>query len=209
MLCRTATAGIALAILASIGFAYGAVPPPPAHWFVSSQRLGEGFIYYTATLDRTVAYEGSSSGLLKSKSLESNTSATLMQAARATAFRGKRIKFSAYLRTRDVTQSAGLWIRAEDADGGIVAFRNSQTPWASASRVRGDSEWTRVQMIVSLPSSSVAMFYGVQLFGPGSVWIDKARFDILGDAELPSADAVPRFITGQRHRTLSWRIQTI
>jgi hypothetical protein len=51
----------------------------PAHWFVSSQRPGEGVQHYVASRDSSVAYSGSSSGMLKSKFYDPDVSGTLMQ----------------------------------------------------------------------------------------------------------------------------------
>ena len=96
------------------GAAYGDAPPasPPLHWFVSGQDNVQAKKEYSGELDRTVAYEGSSSGLLKSNSTTAQ-SGTLMQLAAAAPYQGKKIKLKAFLRSRDVAQRAGLWVRAE------------------------------------------------------------------------------------------------
>lgn len=47
-----------------------------------------------------------------------------MQTASARPYLGKSIEMKAVLRSNDVAQRAGLWIRADDIDGTTVAFRN-------------------------------------------------------------------------------------
>jgi hypothetical protein len=110
---------------------------------------------------------------------------------------------STFRRCRDVTQRAGLRIRAEDAHGGVIVFRSSASPSPAAehpSYVRGDGNWTETDMTVEVPSSSVALFYGVQLLGAGSVWIDDVRFDVVGDVDPSTATAVPVLYNAPPHR---------
>jgi hypothetical protein len=189
---------IALCVLGMVSFrvalAGGDDATPPAHWFISSERLGDGIRNYVAARDTTVAYSGSSSGVLKSKTSDAAASGTLMQAAAGGPYRGKRIQVSAYLRCRGVSQWAGVWIRAEDAQGGVTVFRNSTTQRTAADpapSVRGDQDWTPIRITIDVPNSSVAIFYGVQLIGAGTVWIDDVSFDIVGDADPEDDRAVP------------------
>lgn len=172
----------------------GSEPPVPEQWFISSQVPDEGERNYSASLDSSVVYSGSSSGVLKSTTGDQTVSGTLMQAASVGPYRGKRIEFRAYLRCRDVTQRAGLWIRAEDARGGVTVFRNSALGSPATehrSYLRGDQDWTETDMTVEIPISSVAIFYGVQLLGAGIVWIDDVRIDVLGDADPATAGFAP------------------
>jgi hypothetical protein len=178
----------------SVTLASDDVATAPAHWFISSQRPGEGARNHVAARDTTIVYSGSSSGVLKSKTSDTAASGTLMQAASVGLSRGKRIEFRAYLRCQGVTQWAGLWIRTEDAQGGVTAFRNSQTsrPLAGpAPSIRGDHDWTPVRITIDVPNSSVAIFYGVQLIGAGTVWIDDVTFEAVGDADRQADGVVP------------------
>lgn len=111
-----------------------------------------------------------------------------MQQVAGQRFAGRKIRFSAYIKTQTVRKIAGLWIRAENAGGRIIAFQNVSSPGSSA---RGTTGWRQVHIIINIPKTTTAVFYGVLLAGPGAVWIDNVRFDVLGKAD-PDAPG-PRF----------------
>jgi hypothetical protein len=166
----------------------------PADWFLASQQGPDGARQFTVGLDSTVAYGGSSSGFLRSNSTGSSQSGTLMQAAVAKGFEGRSVSFKAYVRSQDVVGIAGLWLRAEDANGGVVAFRNvysSRKPEEKHPSLRGTAEWTPAELNVDIPSSAVFLFYGIQLIGSGEVWIDSVSFDVRGLADELSGSSAP------------------
>jgi hypothetical protein len=180
------------------GCAYGDAPTatPPPHWFISGQESAQAIKEYSGAIDHTNAYEGSGSGLLKSTS-DAAHNGTLMQVSSAAAYRGKSLKMRAFLRSNEVAQRAGLWIRADDINGTTVAFRNCFSPSAPQSFVQGNSAWKEVEISIDIPDSAVALSYGVQLIGTGAVWIDNVGFDVIGPyppghAEQVSPTAHPR-----------------
>jgi len=185
-------AAVAFALAALSIRAYGEAQGSLAHWFISSQEgTLQGRTNYEARIDHQTVFEGSASALLSSKSSNRGASGTLMQQARAEPFKGKRIELSAYLRSRDVSNVAGLWIRAEDEAGAVLAFNNLQFSDGHTSFVRGNSEWTKASLVVDIPSSAASLYYGVRMEGPGSVWITHVQFAILGDAHVDSGSGIP------------------
>jgi len=166
----------------------------PSHWFISSQNPGEGARYYVGRVDHATVYSGLASGVLASTTSEANVSGTLMQQARASAYSGRTIVFSAYLKTRDVSRGTGLWLRADAANGLVVAFKNAWSRSQVGQILRGSTEWRKVELVIDVPSSAVALAYGVQMSGPGTVWIDHVRFEVrVTDAQ--AADATPLTVT--------------
>jgi hypothetical protein len=163
----------------------------PANWFVSSQIPGAGIQNYEAAIDHDHCDGGRACALFKSRSQDTGASGTLMQAVDATSFKGKRIRLSASLKTLALPRGAGLWMRAENAAGGIIAFKNYQSVPSENSAVRGDSEWTHVELVQDVPDSAAALFYGVILNGTGKVWISHVRVDVLGNASTESTDTQP------------------
>ena len=169
----SATAFIFLIVF---GGASRAEATPPSHWFVSSQTP-EGARNYVGSVDHTTAYSGSASGALSSMTSDPNLSGTLMQRARASAYAGKTIVFSAYLKSSGLSGTAGLWLRADAADGLVVAFKNAWSRSQVSQLVHGSTEWRQVALVIDVPSSAVAMAYGVQMSGGGIVWIDHVQID--------------------------------
>jgi hypothetical protein len=169
-----------LLVISSLAMIHSAAAAPPPDWRLFSMAPGEGPRYYIARMDHATAYDGSGSALLESKTDALSRSGTLAQGVVGNAFAGRKIQFSAYIKTRNVRKLAGLWIRAEDVTGRVIAFKNVSSP---GSRLRGTTDWTQVHIAINIPSAAVAIFYGIQLLGTGAVWIDNVRFDVLGKAD--------------------------
>jgi hypothetical protein len=149
---------------------------------------------YVVTLDREVRTSGKSSALI-SALRDSGGYATMFQTSAATPVRGKRVRFSADIRTQDAADGANLLLRAEDAGGKTVAFDNMQSSFGADRRadrlynrgVMGTTEFSRQQVVVDIPDSSRVITYGVSLFGGGKIWIDNASIEVVGNATPTTA----------------------
>jgi hypothetical protein len=173
--------------------AYGEVPKmtPPPDWFISGEHSAAARQEYAGGTDHTIAYEGSRSGLLESIS-DTAQGGTLMQVSSASAYKGKRIRFSAFLRSNEVAGRAGLWVRADDADGTTVAFRNCYFASAPKSFVQATTGWKQVEISIDIPDTAMDLSFGVQMQSTGTVWIDNASIDVIGPYEPARADQVER-----------------
>ena len=75
----------------------------------------------------------------------------LSQFIRADDYRGKRVRFSAYVKTHDVSAAssgAGLWMRV-DGNGGILAFDNMQN-----RPIMGTTDWKLVSVVLDVPNDA-------------------------------------------------------
>src|SRR4051812_20977933 len=70
-------------------------------------------------------------------------------------FAGESLELRGFLRTEDVSNFAGLWMR-EDGDSGSVAFDNMQ-----ARQLKGTTEWTEYSIKLPLEKSAKRLFFGV------------------------------------------------
>ena len=103
-----------------------------AGWFLSAPRLQA----FEIGVDREVHFSGAASGRLASTERGSGAG-TMMQSISAEAYRGKRLRFTAVLKTRDVDGWTGLWMRVEKPDRHGAFDNMQQRP------LRGTTEWTR------------------------------------------------------------------
>jgi hypothetical protein len=186
-------AGVSVCLAVTWGGARGDAQSttPPLHWFISGQQSARAIKEYSGSIDHTNTYEGSGSGLLKSLS-EVAHDGTLAQVSSAAAYRGKSLQMRAFLRSSEVAQRAGLWIRADDINGATVAFRNCFSPRAPQSFVERNTPWKEVEINLDVPDSAVALSYGAQLKGTGSVWIDNITFNVIGPADPDHAEYAAR-----------------
>jgi C-terminal processing protease CtpA/Prc len=154
--------------------------PTVAGWSGNDLVGGE----YRVGLDRTVAHSGTSSGHITARSAAPDGFGMLAQSLRAEAYRGKRVRFSAYVKTRDVTGSAGIWMRV-DGNGGALAFDNMGT-----RPVRGTTDWHQVSIVLDVPSEADGFALGMLMTGPGQAWIDDASLEVVG-SEVAITNMMP------------------
>ena len=99
-----------------------------------------------------------------------------MQTSKAEKFRGKRLKMSADVKTEDVKQWAGLWLKVERKDGKVLAFDNM------ANRpIRGTTDWKRYEIVVDVPKNAEHMGFGILLERAGKAWVSDISFEVVAE----------------------------
>lgn len=113
------------------------------------------------------------SAFLTSKAGDPAHYGTLMQNFVPTKFRGKRVRYSAYLKTEDVAHGAGLWIV-------VIGAKNNNHAWnMTAKPIRGTTDWKKVEWVFDAPNDARYFSFGIDLTGKGKVWVDDFRFEIV------------------------------
>lgn len=147
---------------------------PPVGWAGG----GKGYI---AEVDRTIGYSGDSSARITALA-NRNGVGNISQTLDATAWRGKRVKFSAQLKTDSDSQGfSGLWMRLEAADGRLVSFDNMG---AKERRLYGTTQWTASQLVLDVPETASIANFGFVLSGTGRAWMDDVRVEVV-DQKTP------------------------
>jgi RNA polymerase sigma factor (sigma-70 family) len=100
---------------------------------------------------------------------------TLMQMFKADDYRGKRMRFSAEARTKDVDGWLGLWMRVDGDTQRSLAFDNMQS-----RAVKGTTDWERYDVVLDVAEEATAIAFGVLLSGRGEGWISGVRFEPVG-----------------------------
>jgi erythromycin esterase-like protein len=91
------------------------------------------------------------------------------------AARGKKIRYSGWIKTEGITRGfAGLWWRA-DGEAGVLAFNNMQD-----RGIKGDSDWTEYALELDIPEQAVNINFGAILPGDGKAWFDDLKVEIGG-----------------------------
>lgn len=111
----------------------------------------------------------------------------------------KKIRFSGYIKTQDVTKGwAGLWWRV-DGDSGVLAFDNMQDRGAS-----GTTDWKRYEINLPVASDAKNINFGAIFTGEGTAWLDDLTVELDGvayantnDFDLDFESPIPKgFYTG-------------
>jgi len=161
----------------TVNVEYAPAPPTPV---VRRDPLPTGWMQmgmgtFRVGLDRSVSHSGEASGRVTAASPAEMEFGSLSQIIRADAYRGKRIRFSAYVKTREAGgNGAVLWMRV-DGGGGMMAFDNMMT-----RGVRGTTDWTQASIVLDVPADAEGILFGLILSGTGEAWIDDASLEAVG-----------------------------
>lgn len=148
-------------------------------WFLS----GSHPYHYEIGIDQKNVHQGKASGYLKSKTVqERDEFATMMQQFKAHSFIGKRVKLSGFIKTKNVKQFSGLWMRVDSASEDMLQFDNM-----SDRPIIGTNHWNRYSIVLDVPENSAIISFGILLTGEGEVWLDGLSFEIV-DLDTPSTN---------------------
>lgn len=138
-------------------------------WFIS----GSHPYNYEIGIDQKNVHQGKASGYLKSKMVQGEDEfATMMQQFRADKYKGRRIKLSGFIKTKDVKQFSGLWMRVDSTSEDTLQFDNM-----SDRPIIGTNHWNRYSIVLDVPETSAIIAFGILLAGKGEVWLDGVRFE--------------------------------
>jgi len=144
----------------------------PKGWFPAGSHPKD----YEMSIDRDVSRSGKASASLKSIVPETGGFGTLMQTFKADAFRGKRVRMSGYVKSREVKDWAGLWMRIDGSKSDeMLGFDNMQD-----RPIKGTTDWAKYEIVLDVPEQSGGIAFGILLGGRGQVWMDDLKFEVVG-----------------------------
>lgn len=148
----------------------------PKGWFVAGSKPTE----YESGVDVSAVHNFHPSAYLRTKAPLVQGFGTLMQDLGATRYRGRRVRFSAFVKTRDAQNWAGLWMRVDNGPE-MLAFDNMQD-----RPIVGTNDWRRYSVVLDIPRQATGIFFGVLLNGSGEVWLNDTKIEIVGPDVLPT-----------------------
>lgn len=148
-------------------------PPFPGGWqadlSASQYRIG---------LDSENRHGGKAAGFIEPRVADPEPPAngSLLQTISAKNYRGKRLRFAAFVKTKDLDRWARLrtlvWNSSPDSNDS-----------ATSPEIKTDADWTRYQVEFSVADDAVTIECGLNLVGRGRVWIDDASLEVVGKAD--------------------------
>gem|GEM_PF-1046278 len=142
-------------------------------WF----KAGNQTKSYETGLNSSESKTGKKCAYIKSTEDEIKGFGTLMQTCSAKSYLGKRIKMIGFIKTKNVTNWSGMWLRVDPKyRGKYLSFDNMHD-----RSIKGDTDWVKCEIILNVPKESGTLNYGVLLDGTGEVYFDRISFEILGD----------------------------
>jgi hypothetical protein len=89
---------------------------------------------------------------------------------------------SAKVRTENVTDWAGLWMRVDDFNSELIAFDNMQN-----RPIKGTRDWQPYEIVLDVPSESERIAAGILVSGAGKAWISDVHFTPVSK-QIPTTD---------------------
>lgn len=130
---------------------------------------------YDMTIDTAVKHSGQASASLQFVGKQPDGFGTLTQQFKPDAYRGKRLRMSAWVKTEKAEDRAQLWFRI-DALKNQPGFDNMGN-----RRITGVTDWRRYELVLDVPNEAINIAFGVMSFGTGRVWVDDFAFDVVGN----------------------------
>ena len=139
-----------------------ALEPVPEPWQVSGTHQRS---YLAGLMPSASSYHGSRVVRLGLRTgiAEPAGFGTLMQSISATRYAGRRVRFAAAIRTHEVSDWAGLWLRI-DTSSGPNRIDNMHDRALSQS-----TEWQQAAVVLDVPDDATSLHFGVLLSGAGAV----------------------------------------
>jgi hypothetical protein len=97
-------------------------------------------------------------------------------------FSGGAVELRGYLRLKDVSGSAGLWLR-QDGHGQMLSLENMQS-----RQLKDTHDWAQYSITLPIDPRAEQLLFGVLMSGTGTLWADDLELLIDGK---PIADASP------------------
>ncbi len=142
----------------------------PKGWLLAGSKPNN----YVTGIDPTATNQGHASAFLKAKPSATEGFGTLMQSFSASQYNGQRVRFSASVKSEEVNDWAGLWMRV-DQGSNVVAFDNMQS-----RAIKGSNGWQDYSVVLDVPQDSTMISFGILLSKGGAVWISNITFEAVG-----------------------------
>jgi hypothetical protein len=158
-------------------------------------RFDNGSGTYAVALDSAVHHAGTRGVRIETLSSTPIGVGNLIQSIQAGQFAGKRVRLSAWVRTRDLMGGVQLWLRADARS--IMRLDNM------ADRALGESqEWRRIESVMDVPADAFALAFGVFVRGPGTVWLDHFSLEVVSSdvptTKLAGESPIPEALLNER-----------
>ena len=138
-------------------------------WFLAGSKSE-----YYRTGDDPFDYQGQPVNFLRNSLPDTTGYGTLMQTIEATPYLGKRLRLRAFVRSQNVGNWAGLWMRVDKKET-TVAFDNMHS-----RAISGTQPWSSYDVVLDVPADATSISFGVLLWGPGQVEMNQVSVEPVG-----------------------------
>jgi len=99
-----------------------------------------------------------------------------------TPFHGKRIRFSAYVKCKDLANWGSIWLFTADFKERVYANDDM-----GGRPITKTTDWTKMEIVCDVPPEVQTIRAGLNLRGKGQIWMDSPQIEIVPDS-VPITD---------------------
>lgn len=144
-------------------------------------RTGSKAQSYQMFISHGAGQEGRDVFTIKSKDKEIDGFGTLMQNSLPPEFLGKKIRMTGYMKSENVEDWAGFWLRVDQPDKDAPkSFDNMQK-----RPIKGTTDWKKYEIVLYVSPQATNIAFGGLLHGTGQIWFDKIEFEVV-DKSVPT-----------------------
>ena len=148
-------------------------------WPTGWLRSGDTPKSYEMGIDKGAGQDGKNAATIKSIDEKIDGFGTLMQYFKAEKYLGKRVRMTGMLKTKNVSNWAGFWLRVDTKTPvKAVVFDNMHDGEKDRS-VKGTTDWKKYEIILDVPANALTMSFGAWLNGTGQIWFNNIDFEIV------------------------------
>ena len=152
----------------------------PTGWSVTSDT-DEMVADYDIGVDPEITYKDRPCVTIKAKP-EPSEFAGLAQQIKADYYHGKRLQFSAAIRSQDLKNRAALFMRVSGTNGKLLAFDNMRK-----RPICGTTDWEQYAIVLDVAEEAEEILFGFFLSLEGQVWMADVQLETV-DNSTPTTD---------------------
>jgi hypothetical protein len=149
----------------------------PKGWFIT----GDDPDHYDIGVDPTLTYNDRPCVTIKANA-DPICFAALSQEIKAEAYHGKRLQFSAALRSQDLENRAALFMRIRGPNGKILAFDNMRNRF-----ITGTNDWAHHAIVLDVADDAEDILFGFLSSLQGQAWMADVKLEEV-DRDIPTTD---------------------
>lgn len=159
----------------------------PSEWIKGGSHRDS----YQMGIDTSDSRNGKHTSTIKSIEKDIDGFGTLMQISLPNEYLGKRIRMSGYIKSKEVADWAGLWLRVDHPKTKKpIAFDNMYD-----RSITGTTDWTKYEIVLDVSKNASKIAYGALLVGTGQIWFDDIAFEVVDSTVSLTGLVSPYFST--------------
>jgi RNA polymerase sigma factor (sigma-70 family) len=173
--------------------------PPMAYTMLPNAAIAKGRLSnrrFQFALDPQMVHFDDPAVLLSSSGVPKTTLAACYYPIDPAGYRGKRVRFSAFLKCENLTNVGGMQMILLDSKGNLLrlcAANNRSIEADPMGPMDGTKDWTVRQAVADVPAEAGIMVVGMLLKGSGRLWLDDPRIETVGQDVAPTDDETLHF----------------